>query len=430
MTITIGQIDENFGFKEKCQVPEAAVTFLLENISQALQHYYHLIGDARGNVAELQQQLEELKSVMNDFSRYNHDSEIVEGVVKDIKAVIFEAEDAVDTFLLYAGAQKARSWLERAYHQITDYPKKLLEVGEKMRRVSEKIKVINQDGVNRGIQLLQHQAAIKLIQDDDKTAFKEAPKVEEQHVIGFDGAAETVQKLLTEGPEQLEMSMIRTLENADPYKLDFLTLENSPELLNRKIFQGNECPKHLQDYETRIAEKCAGLLLALVAIAGIIVNDPESNDLWSNVVHSVKDYISREIEETSKVIELMFKHWPNKLKLCFLCLGLFREDFEIPTWKLIRLLIAEGLIKQERYLNMEYVAFKGVHWKANSFSLRTSRYSSLPNVDISFQSRKVLSSVSFVNFWGKLLSGGSLYNWAFTSSFSNFRFPRNSNLLR
>ncbi|CAI9105459.1 OLC1v1004387C1 [Oldenlandia corymbosa var. corymbosa] len=462
-------------------IPDAAVTFLLENIKQAVSYYGSLIVNAQSNVLELQRQLEDLKRVMSDFSRYNHDSDVVKGVVKDIKDIIHEAEDAVDVFVVYAAEQKARNWMEKLYHKATDYPKKLVEVGESMNGISKRIQKIQQDGIQNGIKLLDHQAIINLSQPDDTASTegggKKEPEVEQENVIGFDDATKEVQGLLTEGPEELEIVTIvgmlglgkttlatkvfkdpkvdyefmiqnfvyvskeykkkevllkilesvtdptehaskgekdleklvcqelsgkqylivlddiwepadwddlkgafpknnkrcrvlittrhktvakRANPNKDPYELQFLPMDKSLELLDWKIFKGNKCPQHLQDFETKIAEKCDGLPLALVVLAGILVNDPDSVELWSTVAESVKDYIAKKMTETGKVLGLMYKHLPNELKLCFLYLGLFREDFEIPVWKLVRLWIAEGLIQKDGGHNLEFVAEKFV----------------------------------------------------------------------
>ncbi|CAI9105449.1 OLC1v1004374C1 [Oldenlandia corymbosa var. corymbosa] len=193
-------------------VPEAAVTFLLQNISQVVAYYGSLIGNARSNVFELQRQLEELKRVMNDFSKYDHDSDVVKGVVKDIRDIIYEAEDAVDTFVLVVAAQKARNWVEKLYHKATVYPRQLVRIGESMKIISEKIQRIQDKGIQDGLQLLHHQAILKLSQPDDDSAFSEGevkePEVEQENVIGFDEAAQTVQELLTEGAEKLEVISI------------------------------------------------------------------------------------------------------------------------------------------------------------------------------------------------------------------------------
>ncbi|KAL3510827.1 hypothetical protein ACH5RR_030228 [Cinchona calisaya] len=449
-------------------VPDAAVSFLLENIYQILNYNYRLIADVRGNIETLRLELETLNGLMKDFTKYNHDSVFLEGLVREIRSVVNQAEDAVDTYIVQASVQRARPWISRAFHTF-DYPAKLRDVGKQIEEVGKKIREINQDKARNGFEALQFQAIANLHRAAQP---KEAPKVEEEHVVGFDGATETVSEFLTGGLQQLEvisivgmlglgkttlakkvvkdpnvdyefmikafvyvskeyekreifLSILRSftqindevnrmvedqleqylrnqlegkqylivmddvweksdwdrLKNAFPsnnkrcrvlittrndkvaehasrikYTLDFLPLDKSRELLRWKVFDEDRCPEELQEYEIEIANKCAGLPLAIVVIAGILWNNKERIDWWNHVAYSVKDYFARDQEQTTKVIELMYKHLPNHLKPCFIYLGVFREDFEIPVWKLLRLWIAEGLIPQEGELNLEDIA--------------------------------------------------------------------------
>ncbi|KAK9265818.1 hypothetical protein L1049_021580 [Liquidambar formosana] len=72
--------------------------------------------------------------------------------------------------------------------------------------------------------------------------------------------------------------------------------------------------------------------------------------------HDVRSHASTRIEH---IFSLSFDNLPHHLKPCFLYLGLFPEDFEISTWKLICLWVAEGFIPidhEERTLEVEEVA--------------------------------------------------------------------------
>ncbi|XP_027099554.1 putative late blight resistance protein homolog R1A-10 [Coffea arabica] len=143
---------------------------------------------------------------------------------------------------------------------------------------------------------------------------------------------------------------------SDPYRLDFLTPEAGHELLRSKVFGENKCPEPLQKYELKIVDKCGGLPLAIVVIAGILIKKGRIPNWWSRVADSVNDYISRDEEHIKDVIMLSYNHLPYHLKPCFLYFGVFREDFDIPVWKLLRLWIAEGFVAQQRDLNLEDIA--------------------------------------------------------------------------
>ncbi|CAI9115703.1 OLC1v1016682C2 [Oldenlandia corymbosa var. corymbosa] len=451
-------------------VPDAAVNFLLNNLTQIVVHNYGLIRDIKPNIDALHKELESLSAVMSDFEKYNHDINYVKHTVREIRRVIGQAEDAVETYLLQAAVKNSRGWVQNFFGQFTD-PMMLWDVGNQINTISAEIKKINEENVKNSFAALQYEATNHL---NLPAKSKEAPKVEEDHVIGFDDAADEVERLLTGSPEKLEIVSIvgmlglgkttlarkvfkdpdvdyefmirafvyvskefdrkdifleilksftqvseevknmtgdelekyvykqlegkqylvvlddvwekedwdefkrafpdnkkrcrvlittRNDQVADyanpkvpPYRLDFLSLPASRELLAWRVFNEKSCPKEVLDYEIEIARKCDGLPLAVVVIAGIIWNHREKVSWWKDVADSVKNYIARDQKHATSVIELMYKHLPNYLKPCFLYLGVFREDFEIPVWKLIRLWIAEGLIQPEGNENLEDLA--------------------------------------------------------------------------
>nr|XP_009772630.1 PREDICTED: putative late blight resistance protein homolog R1A-3 [Nicotiana sylvestris] len=59
--------------------------------------------------------------------------------------------------------------------------------------------------------------------------------------------------------------------NSDPYSLRFLRLEESCELLQKKVFRGKRCPPDLRDVGLQVAQHCKGLPPVVVLIVGIIV---------------------------------------------------------------------------------------------------------------------------------------------------------------
>ncbi|KAI7981725.1 Disease resistance protein RPM1 [Camellia lanceoleosa] len=54
------------------------------------------------------------------------------------------------------------------------------------------------------------------------------------------------------------------------YNLQPLTLEESWTLFCRKTFMENSCPSHLEGLSKAILNRCQGLLLAIVAISGLL----------------------------------------------------------------------------------------------------------------------------------------------------------------
>ncbi|PRQ37890.1 putative P-loop containing nucleoside triphosphate hydrolase, leucine-rich repeat domain, L [Rosa chinensis] len=94
---------------------------------------------------------------------------------------------------------------------------------------------------------------------------------------------------------------------------------------------------------------CAGLPLAISALAGLLARK-DTIDEWNAVHKNVFAYIRRgkgheqEYAGASWVLALSYDDLPYHLKPCFLYLGHFPEDFEIPVKLLTQLWMAEGLI--------------------------------------------------------------------------------------
>ncbi|GAA0143899.1 antimicrobial response protein [Lithospermum erythrorhizon] len=141
------------------------------------------------------------------------------------------------------------------------------------------------------------------------------------------------------------------------HDLKFLTTKESLELLEKKVFGTEKCSSdELQTLGLQIAAKCEELPLAIVVIAGILLNNRASNDWWKQVAENVSSFVITDQERFTDVLALSYNHLPYHLKSCFLYLGVFPEDYEIPVWRLIHLWIAEGFIEENGDLNLEELA--------------------------------------------------------------------------
>lgn len=143
--------------------------------------------------------------------------------------------------------------------------------------------------------------------------------------------------------------------NAEPHNLRFLTLDESWKLLQLKALGSENCPEVLVRHGKKIAKECSGLPLAIVVIGGVLLE--KGTDGWERVAKSVDAYIAMdEAKRMDSFIELSYNHLPYHLKACFIYLGMFPEDYEIPVWKLVRLWIAEGFIQQKEGMSLEDIA--------------------------------------------------------------------------
>ncbi|KAK6153261.1 hypothetical protein DH2020_012900 [Rehmannia glutinosa] len=122
----------------------------------------------------------------------------------------------------------------------------------------------------------------------------------------------------------------------DPHKLRFLTEDESWKLLRLEVFgKLNDFPRQLEATGKYIANQCKGLPLAIVVIGGILL-----------------DHLSK-----TRNLDLVKEEWlEDDLRDCFIYLGAFPEDYEIPAWTLTRLWIAEGFVQPKNGKSLEKTA--------------------------------------------------------------------------
>ncbi|XP_059656930.1 disease resistance protein RPM1-like isoform X1 [Cornus florida] len=134
----------------------------------------------------------------------------------------------------------------------------------------------------------------------------------------------------------------------DIYTMEPLSSEESLTLFCRKTFRGNHCPQYLEKLSQSILEKCEGLPLAIVAISGVLATkDRNTSHEWELFHRSLGAQLEGhgKLESVKKILSLSYYDLPYYLKICFLYLGLFPEDYVIERMRLIRLWIAEGFVK-------------------------------------------------------------------------------------
>uniref|UniRef100_M1A730 Tospovirus resistance protein B n=2 Tax=Solanum tuberosum TaxID=4113 RepID=M1A730_SOLTU len=133
--------------------------------------------------------------------------------------------------------------------------------------------------------------------------------------------------------------------HTEPHFLPFLTPEESCELLWKKVFQ-NEGPRpELYDVSLAVAERCKGLPLVIVLVAGIIKRKKTDASWWHEVNNSLLSYLGESEEYSFSTMQLSYDNLPDYLRPCLLYMGMFQEDARIPVSKLIRLWIAEGFVQ-------------------------------------------------------------------------------------
>ncbi|KAH0693407.1 hypothetical protein KY285_020504 [Solanum tuberosum] len=115
----------------------------------------------------------------------------------------------------------------------------------------------------------------------------------------------------------------------------------------RQVFgdQGS-CPAELSEVGHQIVEKCQGLPLAVVLIAGVIVRGKKKEkDLWLKIQHNMDFVISANNNlQMMNVMQLSYDHLPYHLKSLLLYFGRSQKNKRTPVSKLMQLWMSEGFV--------------------------------------------------------------------------------------
>ncbi|MCD7454975.1 hypothetical protein HAX54_026670 [Datura stramonium] len=141
------------------------------------------------------------------------------------------------------------------------------------------------------------------------------------------------------------------------HEMGLLSLDDSWKLLSIKVFGANDlCPSELEDIGKQIAEKCGGLPLAILVVAGHLSKIVRRRESWIIVAKTVSSVVANDPDKCLPVLGMSYSYLPNHLKPCFLSMGAFPEDFEIKARTLIQVWVAEGFLKAEMLKSLEKVA--------------------------------------------------------------------------
>ncbi|KAH0719855.1 hypothetical protein KY290_004777 [Solanum tuberosum] len=125
-----------------------------------------------------------------------------------------------------------------------------------------------------------------------------------------------------------------------PYYMRCLSVEQSLELFNSKVFGRETCPPELEKAIKQVVEKCQGLPLAIVVVAGFCSKISKTKNCWEDVAHKIGLVVSRDTKECLDLLALSYNHLPHHLKSCFLYMGAFPKNIEISVSRLIKQWIA------------------------------------------------------------------------------------------
>ncbi|KAG8366586.1 hypothetical protein BUALT_Bualt17G0095300 [Buddleja alternifolia] len=180
---------------------EASAEFLLQNLKQVIEENATLIYNVKNQASSLYDELCLFRGVLKDAMEKPNKSETLKEILKQIRSVVYEAEAAIDTFVIHTAVQKARRRLEKAT-LLFGYWAKLRGVAKDIRMIRETASSIS------ATRMFGH--ALREISNahNRATIEKKIPIVEEHHVVGFKEDAENLIDVLTGGSDEREVVSI------------------------------------------------------------------------------------------------------------------------------------------------------------------------------------------------------------------------------
>ncbi|OIW17528.1 hypothetical protein TanjilG_22640 [Lupinus angustifolius] len=145
------------------------------------------------------------------------------------------------------------------------------------------------------------------------------------------------------------------------HNLQRLSSQESMKLFCKKAFQNEPddiCLAGLEEISSNIVEKCEGLPLAIVAIGSLIACNGKNSLQLQKLCKALNYELDKNPNSTSitNILGLSYDVLPYHLKPCFLYFGIYPEDYEVNSKRLIRQWIAEGFVKSdERHETLEEV---------------------------------------------------------------------------
>ncbi|PHT63834.1 hypothetical protein T459_32363 [Capsicum annuum] len=130
---------------------------------------------------------------------------------------------------------------------------------------------------------------------------------------------------------RLEEVAKQVKHHIDPCSLPFLTPNESLKLLQIKVFQQESCPPSLQDVSEAVAERCKGLPLVIVLVAGIIKRNKMEASWWHEVKNSLVSYHGESEGYSLSTMQLSYDNLPDHLRPCLLYMAMFPDDSRIPV---------------------------------------------------------------------------------------------------
>ncbi|CAL5084353.1 unnamed protein product [Urochloa decumbens] len=319
------------------EVVTGALPSLLPKLADLLLGEYKLHKEVKGGIIFLQAELESMKVALEKISETPTDKLDKQDKVwaREVRELSYDIEDKIDAFTVRCKCKDnklAQHGLKKTIDRTLNW---LVQSKIIRRKIATDIR-------------------------DIKSRVKEVSERRRRYFIVFDdiwhiSVWETIRCALPGNNGGCKIiTATRILKVAEEiggaYRMKPLGLHSSRMLLYRRVFgKGkNKCPdEELAEVSDRILAKCAGVPIAIITIASLLVSKGVNKLDWYEVCNSIGTGMedNTDVENMRNVLSLSYYNMPFHLRTCLLYLSVFPEDYKIGKNRLIWMWIAEGVVQ-------------------------------------------------------------------------------------
>ncbi|XP_047942590.1 putative late blight resistance protein homolog R1A-10 [Salvia hispanica] len=114
-----------------------------------------------------------------------------------------------------------------------------------------------------------------------------------------------------------------------------------------RVFGEEPCSFQLEKIGKKIAKKCDGLPLMIVAIANLLAEEDKTVECWGEIAaHKNHPIFMDAYDDISKVLLPSYKYLPRLLQMCFLYMGVFPRNDHVSRSKLMNMWSVDGFLEE------------------------------------------------------------------------------------
>ncbi|KAL2322762.1 hypothetical protein Fmac_027141 [Flemingia macrophylla] len=119
-----------------------------------------------------------------------------------------------------------------------------------------------------------------------------------------------------------------------------------------------DCPEELKDISLEIVRKCKGLPLAIVVVGGLLSQKDKNAPEWKSFSQNLSLELERnsDLNSITKILSLSYDDLSHNLRSCLLYFGMYPEDYEVKSSRLIKQWVVEGFVKHVAGKSLKEVA--------------------------------------------------------------------------